>query len=269
MSSKLRRTGKPVNTAAVEGMWQTLARLYKESPLTFVEFVRKARKRKYQVFTDSVTRRNLLTLDLIDRQTGTVHDAYRELVAACVDGDGLQMVLYRPFKGDENAMAELVTLRNGRKANPHIVDGILSLLRNLLGTHYVPFVELVRHVRDEKPVGKLFGNSLRMLIDHGVAQVVDATEEAAAQIVQQLAEELGPFAMLIAPVILMPRVHKVVLRDTVAEIVKIAATGTTGLNFGLQSPYQTERPESASGSNGHATNGKTHAHGSGEPTSAH
>ncbi len=264
MSSKLRRTGTSVNPAAVEGLWQTLARLYKESPITFIEFVRKARKRRYQIFTDQVTLSNLLSLDLIDRKTGAVHDAYRELVAACVDGDGIQMVLFRPFQGDDKPLAELVTLRNGRKANPHIVDGVLKLLQHLEKTHYVAFAELVRHIRDEKAASMLFGNSLRTLIDHGVLQIVDATEEAAQQVKKELADELGSLAPLISSMILMPRVQKVVPRDIVEAIVRISATGTKGLNFGLESPYQKERPEAAPGSNGHAPNGKAHAHGNGE-----
>lgn len=248
MSSKLRKTGKPVNRRAVERLWQNLLHLWNEAPLSFIELVRKSRKRKYRVFTDSTTLHNLTALGFCDARSGyCVHDSYRELIDACVEGKGLHMVLHRPFEGDDKPVAETVTLRNQLTATPHLVDGVMSLLQHLLEEHYIAFTELVRHVCDNKPAGKLVPHALHVLIEIGAVEIVEYTTPAAVLMVR--------FGRLLGshPLMLLQQHQKLVVRDYVATILKISAIGNRGLDFELRSPYQTETHAE---SNGHAAGTK-------------
>jgi hypothetical protein len=126
----LRKTGQEVSKAAVEGLWKKLHELWTKSPLAFVEFVRHSRKRSHKIH-DRATLSILLHLELIDQGRDgdfPVHDAYRELVSACVEGDGLAMMLHRPFAGDDSAVSKTVTLQSGVPATQHIVDDIVRYL---------------------------------------------------------------------------------------------------------------------------------------------
>ncbi len=239
MSSKLRKTGKPVNRRAVECLWQNLLHLWNVAPLSFIELVRKARKRKHQIFTDPTTLHNLVALGFVDEDRGyCVHDSYRELIEACVEGKGLHMVLHRPFKDDDKPIAETVTLRNQITATPHLVDGVMNLLQHLHEEHYVAFAELVRHVRDNKAASKLFPGTLEVLLHIGAVEIIEWQTPVAAL--------TWRFGNILAsnPIMLLQNHQKLVVHDCVATILKIVATGHKGLDFNIQSPYQTEHAES-------------------------
>lgn len=251
MSSKLRKTGKPVNRRAVETLWGNLHELWSQAPLAFIELVRKSRKRKHQIFSDPMTLHNLAALGFVDEERGyVVHDAYRELIDACVEGKGLHMVLHRPFMDDDKPLAETVTLRNQITATPHLVDGVMNLLQHLLEEHYVAFVEFVRHIRDNKAPGKMFPGTLEVLLHIGAVEIIEYQIPAPA-LMWRFGRILGSH-----PIMLLQQHQKLVIRDTVATILKIAATGHTGLGFELRSPYQTETNAE---SNGHAAGTKKHA----------
>jgi len=236
MSSKLRKTEKPVKRRAVETLWQNLLQLWNEAPLSFIELVRKSRKRKHQIFSDQNTLHSLVALGFVDEdRRHCVHDSYRELIDACVEGKGLHMILHRPFADDDKPMAETVILRNQITATTHLVDAVMNLLQHLLEEHYVAFAELVRHIRDNKSAGKLFPGALEVLLRSGAAEIVEYTTPVAA-LAWRFGVILGSH-----PIMLLQQHQKIVIRDSVATILKIAATGHKGLDFNLQSPYQVEK----------------------------
>ncbi len=233
MLRKLRRTGRKVNEAAVENMWQKLHLLWDQAPLSFIELVRKSRTRKHRIFGDPCTLHNLTVLGFCDRRSEyAVHDAYRELIGACVENKGLKMVLCRPWMDDGEPIDERVSLKGNATGTPHLVDGVMDLLLHLQEQHYPAFVELVRLVRDEKPASNLFAGTIRTLVECGAAEVVDYTYELAKRVIAGMDPKPNPRR----PIVMRPA-RKLVVRDVVAPILKIAVTGQKGLSFTLGCPY--------------------------------
>lgn len=257
MSSKLRKTGQPVNKRAVETLWKNLHSLWTLDPMGFIELVRKSRKRKYRIFNDPHALHKLVQGGFCDARNGyCVHDSYRELINACVEGKGLHMVLHRPFMGDDKPVAKTVTLRNQLTVTPHLVDEVMIVLRGLLERHYVAFTELVRHVRDNKPSGKLIPHALDELIEMGTVEIVEY-ETPAGVLMVRFGQLPGSH-----PLMLLQQHQKLVVRDYIATILKITAIGNRGLDFGLRSPYQTETHVE---SNGQPTGEKEFARTNNEP----
>lgn len=237
MLRKLRRSGRKVNDAAVERMWGNLHHLWTDAPLSFIELVRKSRTRKHRVFSDPSTLHNLTALGFCDpRSDYAVHDAYRELIQACVENKGLKMVLCGPWMDDGEPIDERVALKGEMTGTPHLVDGVMDLLLHLQEAHYTAFVELVRLVRDDKPASNLFAGTITTLVECGAAEVVDYTKEMIPKIVAAIAASDGPKPSILV----VPRYRKIVVRDVVASILKITATGKKGLGFNLESPYPEE-----------------------------
>ncbi len=219
-----------MNEASIESMWGNLHTLWTQAPLSFIELVRKARTRKHRIFNDPST--SFLEYFIDPRSNGAVHDTYRELIGACVENNGLKMVLCRPWMDDGEPIDERVALKGNMTGTPHLVDGVMDLLLHLQEEHYPAFVELVRLVRDEKPASKLFAGTIETLVACGAAEVVDYTYELAMQVIAGMDPKPDPRKPIV-----MRRARKLVVRDTVASILKITASGQKGLGFTLGCPY--------------------------------
>jgi len=245
MKMAMRKTGKLVNKSVVENLWRKLYELWLHDPIVFVELVRHSRRRSHQISRGSL--RALAQLELIaDGRDYPVHDAYRDLIAECVEGDGIEMMLHRPFKEDGSKVSQIVELRSGTKATAHIASKALELLQRFMERDYVTFVELVRNVRDGKEPSALYGNSLSKLLSLEMLRVEFTGSEDQRAYHQFLELMLGG--------ILIDGPKKLVCDPILAAVLKEAAIGNSGLNIDLQSPFKPATKAHA-GNGNHASNG--------------
>ncbi len=248
--ARLRKTGKQVNRKAVEGLWKILYQLWETDALAFVEFARHSRKRSY-VIKDRRILAYLASLGLIDTKGRDfpVHDAVRELVALCVEGDGIQTMLYRPFEDDGIAVSVIQELLSGKPATCHIVDSVLKKLEELLEGDYIAFVELTRFVRDGKAPMDLFGDNLGRLLSGGFlkAHLEESIDGMRAELHSLFERLLGGSVLIDGP-------KMCVCDEVIADVLKDAGVGTNGMDFNLRSPFKATA-KATPHSNGHSTNG--------------
>ena len=246
--ARLRKTGVEVVGDAVEVLWQRVYSLWTQDPLAFIELVRHARKRSHEI-NDPMIQRILYQGGFLGDTRGLpVHDAVRELIAATVEGDGIRMLLFRPFADDNKAVSEIVTLRSGDAACLHIVQWAMKKLQEIMVADYVLFTELVRYVRDKKDPQQLFGNSLTRLLRMRIFRFRIKGDLMAQAYHAFLESMLGS--------ILIDGPRELVCEPVLELVIVNAVTGTTGLSFKFQDPVQPRKgakteSSGAPGNNGH------------------
>lgn len=241
--ARLRKTGVQVSAEAVENLWLRLYALWQRDPLSFIELVRHARKRNYQIEEPTILK-NLYGLGFIaDGRNFPVHDSIRELIGATVEGDGIRMMLFRPFQNDDKAVSELVTLRSGDRACVHIVRWAVNKLEQLMVADYALFTELTRFVRDGKDAAALYGDSLQRLLRSGLLRIrMTGTEQQ--QAIHALYEMFLGGMLIDGP-------RKLTCEPVLELVIRNAVIGKAGLSFTLQDPVQPKK----AGSNGQAPHG--------------
>lgn len=223
--ARLRKSGKRVSARAVHNMWVPLEHLWLYQPRMLVEFARHARDRRHQPLGRS-TFHVLGELGLIGGGNKfPVHDAYRDLVDECVEGDGLTTDFRHPFE-EKYTEAPKATMRDGTPATVHIVASILEELTHLHDAHYVTFVELGRMLHAKQHP---FGKTLQILERHNFGEARRVEEIDVRQLDEGMAARLEtlecPTAFLVS--------------DLVSAVAKVAIVGERGLEVSLQSPFQT------------------------------
>lgn len=244
--ARLRKTGVEVARSAVEVLWRRMFNLWNQDPLAFIELVRHARKRSHEI-NDVMIQRVLVQGGFLGQSRGMpVHDAVRELIATTVEGDGIRMMLFRPFADDNKAVSEIVTLRSGDTATLHIVQWAILKLQEIMTADYVLFVELVRYVRDKKDPSQLFGDSLTRLLRMGIFRFRikgDLTQQAYHAFLESM---LGG--------ILIDGCRELICEPVFELVIRNAVTGTNGLNFGFQDPVQPRKGAKTAPANGQPAN---------------
>ncbi len=244
----LRLSGREVNGRAVLGLFAKLQALWALNPVLFVEFVRHSRTRSYQPFGGRGTLKVLLNLGLVGEGRGSpVHDAIRDLVAVCVEGDGLAMRLFHPLEGAEQDSRPEPTakLRDGTVVNPRIVATILMRLQQLLESDYVAFTEFVRFARGEKK--DFFTGTLPVLISFGVIGM--SAGEAVSASLQHVVDLIQEFI----PDVELPQIGQMVACDLFVPVIQNAVVGQSGLDFNIRSPYAAEAKQATATPQAHAS----------------
>lgn len=248
MRATMRKTEKSVNREAVEGLWKKLFTLWVANPLGFVDFVAHSRSRSCEI-VNQLTVRQLLQLGLVDsRQRLPVHDAIRELVATCVEGEGITTMLYRPFAGEDTPISVTSTLLSGQKATHHIAAMAHACLEKLMEADYMAFVEYVRLVRDNKDPSNLYGNTLETLNAMGVVHLRFEGNEEQEAYHALMQEAFGGRLLVDGP---MKLVRNKVLDTVLLEVTE----GERGLDFSVKSS-----PFKESHATGDQGNGRAHGH---------